>query len=253
MAIGTAMMLVMFSYSGWNASAYIAGELKDPKKTLPVSLVLGTAMVMILYLGINVFVFYAAPYSELKGVITVVEIAALNGFGKWMSNLLGFLIGFALLSSLSAFILIGPRVYFAMAIDRLFFPFAAKVHPKYEVPGRSILVQGFIAIIMVIIGSFEQLVIYIGFALSIFPWLAVAGLFIARKQHIGDDSAVKVWGFPLVPLFFLSCSLILMIIAYMNRPLESSAALVTVLLGVPCYYIWVKRVKINLIKHRTKN
>jgi APA family basic amino acid/polyamine antiporter len=253
MAIGTAMMLVMFSYSGWNASAYIAGELKDPKKTLPVSLVLGTAMVMILYLGINVFVFYAAPYSELKGVITVVEIAALNGFGKWMSNLLGFLIGFALLSSLSAFILIGPRVYFAMAIDRLFFPFAAKVHPKYEVPGRSILVQGFIAIIMVIIGSFEQLVIYIGFALSIFPWLAVAGLFIARKQHIGDDSAVKVWGFPLVPLFFLSCSLILMIIAYINRPLESSAAIVTILLGVPCYYIWVKGVKINLIKHRTKN
>lgn len=239
MAFGTAMMLVMFSYSGWNASAYIAGELKEPRKTLPISLVLGTAIVMIIYLAINIFIFYAAPYDQLKGVITVVELAAVNSFGEWMSNTLGLLIGIALLSSLSAFILIGPRVYFAMALDRLFFPFAAKVHPKFEVPGRSIIIQGTIAILMVIIGSFEQLLIYIGFALGIFPWLAIAGLFIARKQHIGDESAVKVWGYPYVPIFFLTCSLVLMIIAYSNRPLESSAAIVTVLLGVPFYFIWI--------------
>ena len=245
MALGTAMMLVMFSYSGWNASAYIAGELKDPRKSIPISLISGTAIVMLLYLIINVFIFYSTPYTHLQGNITVVESAIVNAFGDGISKLLGLLIGIALLSSLSAFILIGPRVYFAMALDRLFFPFASKVHPKYHVPGRSIIIQGIIAMLMVILGTFEQLVIYIGFALSIFPWLAITGLFMARKQHIGDASAVKVWGYPFIPIFFLLSSLLLMIVAFINRPLESSAAIVTILIGVPCYFLWLRGINLR--------
>ncbi len=243
MAIGTAMVLVMFSYSGWNASTYIAGELKRPRKTLPVSLVSGTLVVIILYLAVNTFIFQAVPYDELKGVIPVVELASVRAFGNWAGDLLSLLIAFALLSSLSAFIMIGPRVYFAMAQDRLFFASASKIHPRYHVPGRSIVVQGTLAIIMVIIGSLEQLLVYLGFALWIFPWLAVFGVFIARKRKIGEETAVKVWGYPAVPLFFLVASLVLMVIAYMNRPLESSAAVVTVMLGIPIYYIWAKSVK----------
>ena len=243
MAIGTAMVLVMFSYSGWNASTYIAGELKRPRKTLPVSLVSGTLIVIIVYLAVNTFIFQTVPYSELKGVIPVVELASVKAFGSWAGNLLSLLIAFALLSSLSAFILIGPRVYFAMAQDRLFFASASKVHPRYHVPGRSIIVQGALAVLMVIIGSLEQLLVYLGFALWIFPWLAVAGVFIARRRKIGEDSAVKVWGYPIIPLFFLISSLILMAIAYINRPLESSAAVLTVILGIPFYYLWIKGVK----------
>ena len=98
---------------------------------------------------------------------------------------------------------------------------------------------------MVLIGSFEQLLIYIGFALNIFPWLAVAGVFFARKKHIGNEKAFKVWGYPVVPVFFLISSLGLMLINYFNRPLESTAAVVTVLLGIPCYYIWIKGFKQN--------
>jgi len=242
MAIGTAMVLVMFSYSGWNASTYIAGELKRPRKTLPVSLVSGTLIVIILYLAVNIFIFQAVPYSELKEVIPVVELASVKAFGSWAGALLSLLIALALLSSLSAFIMIGPRVYFAMAQDRLFFASASKVHPRYHVPGRSIIVQGALAIVMVIIGSLEQLLIYLGFALWIFPSLAVAGVFIARRRKIGEETAVKVWGYPVVPLFFLIASLVLMVIAYINRPLESSAAIITVILGIPFYYLWVKGV-----------
>ncbi len=240
-ALGTAMMLVMFSYSGWNASAYIAGELKRPKRTLPISLIAGTGIVIFLYIIINLFIFNAVPYSEIRGIIPVVEAASVKAFGEWMGKSISFLIGFALLSSLSAYIIIGPRVYFAMAKDRLFLPFASKVHLRYRVPGRSILVQGAIAILIVAIGSFEQLLIYLGFALGIFPWLAVAGLFKARKKQIGEQSAVKAWGYPLVPIFFLASSLILMIFNYLNRPLESTAAVLTVSLGIPFYYLWVKR------------
>ncbi|MCE5249689.1 amino acid permease [bacterium] len=240
MAVGTAMMLVMFAYSGWNASAYIAGEIKEPRKTLPVSLILGTVIVIILYLAVNIFIFYAVPYNEMQGVITVVEHAAVRAFGEWMGDVLSILIGIALLSSLSAFILIGPRVYFAMARDGLFFRFASRVHPRYGVPGTSILIQGLLAVIMVMIGTFEQLLVYLGFALSIFPWLAVAGVFIARKKHIGDGMAVKVRGYPVVPVFYLASSLGLMVVAYINRPFESSVAIATVLLGLPCYYLWIK-------------
>lgn len=242
MAIGTAMMLVMFAYSGWNASAYIAGEIRRPKKTIPVSLLGGTSIVIVLYLAINFFIFRMVPYGDLKGVIPVVETAAVQAFGVGMGKVVSLLVAVGLLSCLSAFIMIGPRVYYAMAKDRLFFPFAAKVHPRYKVPGKSILVQGAIAVILVLLGSFEQLIIYIAFALNIFLWLAVVGVFRARKRKVGEESAVKVWGYPFVPLFFLTASLVLMVFNYVNRPMESSAAILTILFGIPCYFLWVKGV-----------
>ncbi|MCP4155684.1 MAG: amino acid permease [bacterium] len=241
MAFGSAMMMVMFSYSGWNASAYIAGEVKNPRRTLPVSLVSGTLIVILLYIAINIFYFYAAPFSQLEGSITVAEVAVGNVFGKNITELLGAMIGIVLLSSLSAFIMIGPRVYYAMATDGLFFKFAARIHPRFGVPDHAIIVQGMLAVLMVVAGTFEQLLMYVGFALGIFPWLAVVGLFKARRLNIGKDSAVKVWGYPWVPLFFLASSLSLMVFAYINRPEESSAAVLTILLGVPFYYLWVKR------------
>jgi APA family basic amino acid/polyamine antiporter len=242
-ALGTAMMLVMFSYSGWNASAYIAGEIKSPARTLPRSLAGGTLIVIVLYVAVNLFIFRALPYPELEGTIAVVKEASVGAFGDWMGKGLSLMVSLALLSSLSAYVMIGPRVYFAMARDRLFFPFAAEVHPRFGVPGRSIVIQGAIAVLMVLVGSFEQLLVYIGFALSIFPWLAVAGVFIARRRRIGDGSAVRVWGYPLVPLFFLASSLGLMIVAYVNSPRESTAAVLTVLAGIPCYFLWVRGVK----------
>jgi len=240
MAIGTAMMLVMFAYSGWNASAYIAGEIKRPKSTIPVSLIGGTSIVIVLYLAINLFIFRMVPYSDLKGVIPVVETASVQAFGEWMGKGVSLLVGVGLLSCLSAFIMIGPRVYYAMAKDRLFFPFAATVHARFRVPGQSILIQSAIAMLMVLIGSFEQLIIYIAFALNIFLWLAVVGVFLARKKKVGEESAVKVWGYPVVPVFFLLSSLVLMVFNYVNRPLESSAALLTVIFGIPCYLLWVR-------------
>ena len=238
MAFGTAMMIVMYAYSGWNASVYIAGELKNPGRTIPISLIGGTVIVMLMYLFINVFYFYATPFAQLKGTITVGEVAVANAFGTGISDFLGLMIGAMLLSSLSAFIMIGPRVYYAMAQDGLFLNFASRVHPRYQVPSFAILVQGSIAITMVIIGSFEQLLIYVGFALGIFPWLAVFGLFKARRQKIGEHTAVQVH--TLAPVFFLIASLFVMTIAFINSPAESIAAIITVLAGIPCYYLWVK-------------
>jgi len=234
------MMLVMFAYSGWNASAYIAGEIKNPRRSIPLSLLGGTGVVIVLYLALNLFVFRSLPYAEAGGVIAIVETAAVGAFGGWMGKGLSAMISLALLSSLSAYIIIGPRVYFAMARDRLFFNFAARVHPRFGVPSRSIVIQGAVAVVMVTIGSFEQLLVYLGFTLGIFPWLAVAGVFVARRRGIGDDTAVRVPGGPLVPVFFLASTLVLMVVAYINRPFESTLAIVTVLAGVPLYFLWVR-------------
>jgi APA family basic amino acid/polyamine antiporter len=246
MAFGAAMMMVMFSYSGWNASAYIASELKRPRITLPVSLVAGTAIVIVIYLAINLFIFHSTPYAALQGKVAVVEVASVWAFGNWLADLLGGLIGVAMLSSLGAFIMIGPRIYYAMARDGLFFPFAGEVHPNYGVPSRAIAVQGGLAVMMVAVGSFEQLLVYVGFALGIFPLLAIAGLFIARHERIGEETAVKVWAYPLVPLFFILSSIALMTFAYFERPLESTAAVLSVLLGVPCYFLWVKGIRARM-------
>ena len=243
MGIGVAMMLVMFSYSGWNASAYIAGELKNPRKALPRSLILGTLIVIVLYILLNIFVINAVEIEEMNGVIAIVQLASVKMYGAWIGDILALMIGISLLSSLSAFILIGPRVYYAMARDRLFFNFASKVHPRHRVPGRSILIQGIIAITMVIIGTFEQLIIYISFALSIFTWLAVFGIFLVRKKAIGESNAVRVWGYPFTPGFFLLSTFCLMIITYITRPMESTAAILTVSCGIPFYFIWLKITK----------
>lgn len=202
MALGTAMLLVMFSYSGWNASAYIAGEVKNPVRTLPISLLTGTFIVMGLYLFLNFFILYMIPYEEVTGVIPVVGLASEKAFGAWAGRTLSILISLALLSSLSAYIIIGPRVYYAMAREGLFFNFASQIHKKFGVPGKAILLQGLVAVLMILAGTLEQLLVYIEFALGVFPLVAVAGIYLARKRKLGEDTAVKVWGYPFTPLFF---------------------------------------------------
>ncbi len=118
--IGLSLMWIMFAYSGWNASAYIGSEIKDPRRNLPLSLILGTAGVVVLYLLINLFYVYAVPPENMAGVISIGGLAVGNLFGKSLESVLSALIAFALFSSLSAFIILGPRVYYAMACDRCF-------------------------------------------------------------------------------------------------------------------------------------
>jgi APA family basic amino acid/polyamine antiporter len=244
LGFGTAMMMVMFAYSGWNASSYIAGEVRNPRRNLPLSLIAGTLIVTGLYLAVNVFIFRSLPFAEAGGVIPIVEKAAVRTFGPWMGNGLGLLVGFCLLSSLSAYIILGPRVYYSMAKDGLFFSFAGRVHPRFGVPGWSILCQGAFAAAMVVLGSFEQLLIYMGFALNIFPWLAVLGVFLERRKNgrpPAEAGAFRAWGYPATPVFYLVASLGLMAVNYINRPLESTAAVLTVLAGIPVYILWLGR------------
>ena len=140
--IGLSLLWIMFAYSGWNAATYIGSEVRDPRRNLPVSLLLGTAVVMALYLCINLFYLFAIPAGEMKGVISVGGLAVTKSLGESAGSLFSLMIAFALFSSLSAFVILGPRVYYAMAQDGCFFRFASKIHPDHKVPAGAIILQG---------------------------------------------------------------------------------------------------------------
>jgi APA family basic amino acid/polyamine antiporter len=239
--LGLSMILAMFAYSGWNAAGYIGEEVEDPARTLPRSLLLGTLLVMLVYLLVNFLFFFAALPAQISGVATVAEVAAVQLFGPAAATKISALIGLALLSSLSAYVLIGPRVYYAMARDGLFFRFAGKIHPRFHSPGLSILAQGACAVAMILTGTFEGLLTYIGFALGIFPCLAVAGVILLRNREPRRERPYRVWGYPAVPLFFLFVMLTALGVGLINSPKPSLIALLTVAAGIPAYLLTVRR------------
>jgi APA family basic amino acid/polyamine antiporter len=234
-SIGLGLMWIMFAYSGWNASAYIGSEIKNPARNLPRSLILGTGIVVFLYFCLNLFYVYAIQPDDMKGVISIAGLAAGNLFGKSFENVLSILISFALFSSLSAFIILGPRVYYSMAKDGYFFTFAGEVHKKYSVPSKSILLQGIIAAVMVLFGTFDQILTYMGFSLGIFPILSIIGVF---KLRLSNKSIYKLPGYPVVPAIYILAGISILFLAYFERPIESSIAVLTVLIGIPVYLIF---------------
>jgi len=236
--IGLSLMWIMFAYSGWNASTYIGAEIKSPARNLPGSLLIGTAIVLLLYLGLNAFFIYSTPPDELKGVIAVGGLAMKNLFGGPAETLFSLFIAFALFSSLSAFMIIGPRVYYSMAKDGLFFRSVARIHPKSGVPSNAIVLQSVIAIVLVMSGTFEQILTYMGFALGFFPILTILGVFRLRKRN---PSAIRLKGYPFVQVFFIIAGLLILVLGYFERPVESSVAFVTVLVGIPAYYIFRRK------------
>jgi len=236
--IGLSLMWIMFAYSGWNASAYIGSEIKNPLKNLPRSLILGTGVVIFLYFCLNLFYVYAISPEDMSGVISIGGLAVGNLFGKSFESFLSVLISFALFSSLSAFIILGPRVYYAMAKDRYFFKFASEVHSKYRVPSKSILLQCIISSVIVLSGSFEQILTYMGFSLGIFPILAVIGVF--KLRHL-KKSTYKLPGFPIVPLVYILAGVSILFLGFLERPIPSSVAILTVIAGIPAYFIFKKR------------
>ena len=238
--IGLSLMWIMFAYSGWNASTYIGSEIKNPSRNLPGSLVIGTVTVVLLYLGLNLLFLYAVPSAEMEGVISVGGLAMGKLFGPSADIVFSLLISFALFSSLSAFMIIGPRVYYSMARDGLLFKSIARIHPRFGVPSTAILLQSAIAIILSLSGTFEQILTYMGFALGIFPLLSVIGVI---KLRMTGKSKLKMPGYPVLQLIFVAAGLFILILAFMEKPLESSIAIVTVLAGIPAYIFFQRERK----------
>ena len=192
------LIFVMFAYSGWNAATYVSGEIKTPERTIPASLVVGTLTVAAFYLLLNVAFIYALPLESMKGVVAIGEISAGALFGARGGNFFSAIMSVGLLSCVSAMVIAGPRVYFAMAVDGCFFRTAARIHPKWGTPMYAIIYQTLAAALMILTGTFESLIFYIGFALIFFAALAVAGIDSAppaggMEETRGDELGLPAW------------------------------------------------------------
>jgi APA family basic amino acid/polyamine antiporter len=235
--IGLSVMWIMFAYSGWNASTYIGSEIKNPAKTLPRSLIMGTGIVMLLYILLNTLYVYAVPPDSMKGVISIGGLAVGFLFGSAWGKVFSLFIAIALFSSISAYIILGPRIYFAMAKDGYFFRFVSKINPRSNVPAKSIMLQCLLSIVLVMSGTFDQILTYMGFSLGIFPILCVIGVFKLRKM---GTSTFRMPGYPVVPMVYILAGISILCLAYMVRPVECSIALATALAGIPAFFLFKK-------------
>lgn len=231
-ALGSAIILVMFTYSGWNAAAYIAEEIKSPGRNIPLALILGTCLVIVLYGLINLAYLSASPLEEISGHVAVAEVTAAAVFGAFGRNLVNVLILFSIVSSLTAMSIAGPRVYYAMARDGLFPRWLSDVHPGRKIPIRAIWFQTGVALCLVSVGDLYRILLYSGFTLMLFSTLTVAALF-------------KVTRYRVLPSIFIGVNVTVLVSAAVSDPWEAAAGLVTVLLGVPVYLYFARRLVVS--------
>ncbi len=231
----TSLIFVFFSYSGWNASAYLGGEIKDPKRNIPLSLAVGTMAVTGLYLLLNAVFVYSMPAGEMSGAIDVGAKSAEFLFGESVSRYLSIAVALGILSAVSAMIMTGPRIYYAMSKDRVFFTRLAKVNPERRTPAYSIVLQGTIACVMVITAAFDALLTYIGFTLSIFAMLTVIGMIRIRKTRPDLSPIYRTKGYPFTPLFFIAGHLWIIYYMIQSRPIGVVFGLATIFAGMLVY------------------
>ena len=237
-----ALVPVMFSYSGWNAATYVAEEIRDPRRFLPRALAAGTGAVVALYLALNLLYVYSLPVSELAGLRgSVMDVIAERLFGPFAGDLLSALTSISIAASISAMIIAGPRVYFAMARDGVFFRRAAIVHPRYRTPATAIIAQSAWSALLVLTGSFNQLIAYTGFAVVLFSGIAGVALFVLRHRQPDEPREVRAWGYPLMPALFVTASALIVVNAVWRSPGTSAAGFAIILAGLPLYVVFRRR------------
>jgi len=234
-----AFIVVMFAYSGWNAASYVAEEIRDPGRNVPIALALGTGAVVVLYLGLNLVYLYAVPIETLAGgaQTEIAMVAADTLLGPVASRLLGALAVVVLVGSLSAMTVAGPRVYFAMARDGAFFSVAARVHPRFHTPWVAITAQAVWSSLLVLSNTKDQLAEYTGFAVLLFSAFAVSSVFILRRRYPDEPRAFKAWGYPVAPALFVVASLAITGAAVAGRPGPSLWGAAIIAAGVPLYLL----------------
>ena len=233
-----ALIPVMFSYSGWNAAAYVAEEMRDPGRNVPLALGLGTIVVVAIYLLLNALYVYALPVAEFATIdVRVVDAAADRLFGPAIAGPFAAASVVMIAASISAMVMAGPRVYYAMARDGQFPAFAARIDPRYRTPSLAIAAQGVWASLLVLSGRFDQLVEYTGFAVVLFAGIAVASLFVLRRRFPDEPRPFRAWGYPVAPFIFAAASLLIVLNALWRSPATSGAGLLVVLAGLPVYVL----------------
>ena len=234
------LVFVYFGYSGWNAAVYVAEEIRDPARTLPIALVLGTTVVAVFYAALNCLYIYANPLESMKGVEAVGAQASTALFGGAAGGLFAAAMAASLLATINAMSMVGPRVYYAMARDGAFFRAATRLHPKWKSPWITVIAQGLCCCVLILTGTFESLVYYIGFTLWLFTALSVLALFKFRKRPNWRPTRWVSLAYPLIPLLYIAANLLVFVYFVNSRRGEAAWSLLTVLGGALLYHLYIR-------------
>jgi len=237
------LVFVVYAYSGWNASAYIAGNLENPEKNLPRSLILGTLIVAVIYLALNAMFLSVSSFSELENQNDIGNVVANKLFGNTTGLVFSALFSFALLSTLSAMTIAGPRVAEAMGEDYPLLQSLTKKN-KYEMPYLAILFQGCWSIILVLLSDFKQIIQYISVSLSWFTLFTVVGVFILRNRIPKSERPFSTPFYPITPIIFIVCTVWMIYYVTTNEPFIILYSLGTVAVGLILYFFASKKNKI---------
>lgn len=230
-----ALVYVMYSYSGWNAAAYITDEIKRPEKNVPLALLCGTGVVLVIYTALNAVFLFAAPMSELQGQLEVGLIAGKHIFGDQGGRVVGAIISLGLLSAISSMIWIGPRVTMSMGEDHWLLRFLGRKN-GYGVPTNAIVAQMVMVTLLLLTRSFELIVIYIQFSLLLCSLLTVIGVIVLRIKRPELARPYRVWAYPLPPIIFSLITIWMMIYLLHSHPTESLCGLATMFAGLVLYF-----------------
>jgi APA family basic amino acid/polyamine antiporter len=233
------LFFVSYSYSGWNAAAYIAGEIDKPGKNLPRSLFIGTLIVTILYVFITYIFLKVIPADIMAGKIEIGYLFGNQIFAEHTSTIMGLVFGLLLLSTVSSMIITGPRVTQVMGEDYRMLRWFSKLSGR-DIPVRAILIQGLISILYILTSTFEQVITLIGFTLNLFTLLAVIGMIINRKRNPGLSPPYKMKLYPALPIIFILINSWILVYGLIYRPVESMAGILIAAAG-GIFYLLEKR------------
>tara|TARA_B100001013_G_scaffold129150_1_gene75368 strand:- start:105 stop:1466 length:1362 start_codon:yes stop_codon:yes gene_type:complete len=238
--MGIALVAVTWTVGGWEYVTFAAGEIKNPKKNLPLALIIGTVVILVLYIIINIAYLKVLPMDSLIGELKVGEATAKSLYGPGIAGAFVVVVIISMFGSLNGNILVGPRISYAMAKDKLFFSKAADVHPKFHTPGNAIMIQGLWASVLALSGTFEEIITLVVFV-NFMMWIAASStVFVLRKKQPELERPYKVWGYPYVPAFFIIFSSAIMINTFFESPQQSLMGIGLTLLGIPAYLYWKK-------------
>ncbi len=246
------LVYISYAYTGWNGAAYIAGDVERPQILLPRAILIGTGIVMALYLALNAFYALAVSAADVRAIVAqsteknptdaIVQIAGISAnrlFGKQWSTPLSIALGLTLLASMSAYIMTGPRVAQAMA-DAGQFPAVAGRVTRAGAPAAATLSQGAWSLILLWTGSYQSILEYSSVGLALISLLAISTVFVLRTKLPDLHRPFRTPGYPVTPAVYLIVTGLLCGAAFWQKPLESSLALGSILCGVPAYWLWQK-------------
>jgi APA family basic amino acid/polyamine antiporter len=234
-ALAGGMVAAFFSFGGWWDVTKLAGEVREPARTLPRALVYGVIIVTLVYILTSAVFLYLVPLDAVSSGETFAAQAGEVLFGKLGAQVFAAIVIVAVLGSLTAIIMTAPRAYFAMARDGLFFRAAGSIHQQFGTPARAIALQALLASLLVALGSFNQIISYFIFVVVVFVALTVAGLFVLRRKQTNKPEYLTP-GYPVTPVIFLALVGLLLLLLGINNPEQSLLGAAVVALGIPVYY-----------------